>query len=80
MQNTKTLVWDHDIDNVDALVASTGGVRVVEGLLLGDDPAEGLELVLGLLGEGLHNDLALVVVSAVLQAGELLLKRFLRVE
>ena len=50
-----------------------------EGLLLGDDPAEGLDAVLGLLGDGPHDDLALVVVSAV-QAGELLLKRFLRVE
>ena len=49
-----------------------------EGLLL-DDPAEGLELVLGLLGEGPHVDLALVVVSAVLWAGDLL-KIFLRVE
>ena len=74
------LVRDDDIDYVHRLVASTGGVGVDEGLLLGDDPAEGLELVLGLLGEGPHDDLALVVVSAVLQAGELLLKRFLRVE
>ena len=50
-----------------------------EGLLL-DDPAEGLEVVLGLLGgEGPHTDLALVLVSAVLPVGELL-KRFFRVE
>ena len=72
------LVWDHDKHNVHTLVASVGGVRVDEGLLL-DDPAEGLELVLGLLGEGPHVDLALVVVSAVLWAGDLL-KIFLRVE
>ena len=48
------------------------------GDLLGD--AEGLDVVLGLLGDGPHVDLALVVVSAVLWAGELLLKIFLRVE
>ena len=51
-----------------------------EGLLLVDDPAEGLEDVLGLLGDGPHVDLALVVVSAVLQAGDLLLKRFFNFE
>ena len=76
-----TLVRDHDKDSIDdALVASIGGVRVDEGLLLADDPAEGLEDVLGLLGDGPHVDLALVVVSAVLWAGELLLKRFFRIE
>ena len=75
-----TLVRDHDIHDVHGLVASVGGVRVVEGLLLGDDPAEGLEGVLGLLGDGPHDDLALVVVSAVLQVGELLLKRFFNLE
>ena len=76
-----TLVRDHDIHNVHGLVASTGGVGVDEGLLgdlLGD--AEGLDVVLGLLGDGPHDDLALVVVSAVLQAGELLLKRFFNFE
>ena len=73
------LVRDDDIDYVHRLVASSGGVGVDEGLLPGDDPAEGLELVLGLLGEGPHVDLALVVVSAVLWAGDLL-KIFLRVE
>ena len=75
-----TLVRDYDIHDVHGLVASVGGVRVVEGLLLGVDPAEGLEDVLGLLGDGPHVDLALVVVSAVLWAGELLLKIFFRIE
>ena len=59
----------------DALVASKGvEAGVGEDLLLGADLAEGLDDVLGLLGDGPHDDLALVVVSAVLQAGELLLK------
>ena len=59
----------------DALVASKGvEAGVGEDLLLGADLAEGLGDVLGLLGDGPHDDLALVVVSAVLQAGELLLK------
>ena len=66
---------DHDKDSIDdALVASVGGVRVVEGLLLGDDPAEGLEPVLG-LGEGPHVDLALVVVLAVHWGRELVRTR-----
>ena len=75
-----TLVRDHDIHDVHGLVASTGGVGVDEGLLPGDDPAEGLDVVLGLLGDGPHADLAQVVVSTVLQAGELLLKRFFKFE
>ena len=51
-----------------------------EGLLLDDLLAEGLELVLGLLGgEGPHDDLALVLVSAVL-VGEPLLKEFFSIE
>ena len=55
----------------DALVASKGvEAGVGEDLLLGADLAEGLDDVLGLLGDGPHDDLALVVVSA----GELLLK------
>ena len=59
------------------------GVEAGEGLLLGDlldDPAEGLDAVLGILGDGPHVDLALRDVSAVHWAGELLLKIFLRVE
>ena len=79
--NTETLARDHDIiDNVHGLVASTGGVGVDEGLLPGDNPAEGLDVVLGLLGDGPHADLAQVVVSAVLWVGELLLKIFSRIE
>ena len=65
----------------DALVASKGvEAGVGEDLLLGADLAEGLDDVLGLLGDGPHDDLALVVVSAVLQAGDLLLKRFFNFE
>ena len=47
--NTKTLARDHDIiDNVHGLVASTGGVGVDEGLLLGEDPLDTLVLDVGL--------------------------------
>ena len=42
------LVRDHDIHNVHGLVASTGGVGVDEGLLLGEDPLDTLVLDVGL--------------------------------